>query len=190
MLIHKQQTNLWIKLPTIPPGLAGKIVKKLLALGSNQIAGFGGFRPLSSLEKTNYFYFLIFHFFLLYFIFFLSASKNRKKWHRCYVSVLIPSDAPSRKRFIILSRAKRAFHAGLSGVRLRTCLWSSFHIKNTIHCADSILSVCHSIMSASHSIMSVCLSIMSSCHSITISHHTCLTFNYVRYYLSITTFCH
>ena len=27
MLIHKQQTNLWMKLPTIPPGLAGKIVK-------------------------------------------------------------------------------------------------------------------------------------------------------------------
>ena len=25
--IHKQQTNLWMKLPTIPPGLAGKIVK-------------------------------------------------------------------------------------------------------------------------------------------------------------------
>ena len=27
MLIHKQQTNLWMKLSTIPPGLAGKIVK-------------------------------------------------------------------------------------------------------------------------------------------------------------------
>ena len=26
-LIHKQQTNLWMKLPTIPPGLAGEIVK-------------------------------------------------------------------------------------------------------------------------------------------------------------------
>ena len=25
--IHKQQTNLWVKLPTIPPGLAGKIVE-------------------------------------------------------------------------------------------------------------------------------------------------------------------
>ena len=24
---HKQETNLWMKLPTIPPGLAGKIVK-------------------------------------------------------------------------------------------------------------------------------------------------------------------
>ena len=27
LLIHKQQTNLWMKLPTIPSGLAGKIVK-------------------------------------------------------------------------------------------------------------------------------------------------------------------
>ena len=27
MLIHKQQTKLWMKLPTIPPRLAGKIVK-------------------------------------------------------------------------------------------------------------------------------------------------------------------
>ena len=27
LLIHKQQTNLWMKLPTIMPGLEGKIVK-------------------------------------------------------------------------------------------------------------------------------------------------------------------
>ena len=27
LLIHKQQTNLWMKLLTIPPGLAGKNVK-------------------------------------------------------------------------------------------------------------------------------------------------------------------
>ena len=27
LLIHKQQTNLWMELPTIPPGLARKIVK-------------------------------------------------------------------------------------------------------------------------------------------------------------------
>ena len=53
LLIHKQQTNLWIKLPTIPPGLAGKIVKKPPALGTNQIAGFGGFRPLATLENNN-----------------------------------------------------------------------------------------------------------------------------------------
>ena len=26
-MTNKQQTNLWIKLPTIPPGLADKIVK-------------------------------------------------------------------------------------------------------------------------------------------------------------------
>ena len=42
-----------MKLLTIPPGLAGKIVKKLPALGINQIAGFGGFRPLATLEKNN-----------------------------------------------------------------------------------------------------------------------------------------
>ena len=42
-----------MKLPTIPPGLAGKIVKKPPALRTNQIAGFGGFRPLASLEKNK-----------------------------------------------------------------------------------------------------------------------------------------
>ena len=46
-----------MKLPTIPPGLAGKIVKKPPALGTNQIAGFGGFRPLASLEKNKKTYF-------------------------------------------------------------------------------------------------------------------------------------
>ena len=112
----------------------------------------------------------------MYFIFFLSAGKNRKKWHRCYVSVVIPSDAPLRKRFIILSRAKLAFHAGLSGVRLRTCLWSSFHIKNTIHCADSIMSACHSVMSVCYSIVFLSFNYVR------------LSFNYVflsfNYYIS------
>ena len=43
-----------MKLPTIPPGLAGKVVKnRPLALGTNQIAGFGGCRPLTSLEKMK-----------------------------------------------------------------------------------------------------------------------------------------
>ena len=48
LLIHKQQTDLWIKLPSgqdrnwKPP-----------ALGTDQIAGFGGFRPLASLEKNK-----------------------------------------------------------------------------------------------------------------------------------------
>ena len=49
--VHKQQTNLWKKLPTITPGLASKIVKKPPALGTNQNAGYGGFRQLTSLEK-------------------------------------------------------------------------------------------------------------------------------------------
>ena len=42
-----------MKLPTIPPGLADKIVKNTPALGTNQVAGFGGFRPLASLEKNK-----------------------------------------------------------------------------------------------------------------------------------------
>ena len=58
-----------MKLPTIPPGLAGKIVKKLPARGTNQIAGFGGFRPLASLEK-NKFYYLKFLFHVFFFFFF------------------------------------------------------------------------------------------------------------------------
>ena len=47
-----------MKLPTIPPGLAGKIVQKRPALGTNQIAGFKGFRPLANLEKNK----IIYHF--------------------------------------------------------------------------------------------------------------------------------
>ena len=44
-----------MKLPTIPPGLdSGQDRKKLPALGTNQIAGFGGFRPQASLEKNKY----------------------------------------------------------------------------------------------------------------------------------------
>ena len=37
---------------------SGKDRKKLSALGTNQIAGFGGFRPLASLEKNKNIYFL------------------------------------------------------------------------------------------------------------------------------------
>ena len=45
-----------MKLPTIPPGLVGKIEKKKPpAVGTNQIAGFGGFRQLASVEKINLF---------------------------------------------------------------------------------------------------------------------------------------
>ena len=40
-----------MKLPTIPLGLDSK---KLPALGTNQIAGFAGFRPLASLETVSY----------------------------------------------------------------------------------------------------------------------------------------
>ena len=44
-----------MKLLTIQPGLAGEIEKKKTALGTNQIAGFGGFHPLSSLEENKNF---------------------------------------------------------------------------------------------------------------------------------------
>ena len=44
-----------MKLPTIPPGLVDKIEKKPPALGTKQIAGFGGFRPLTSVEKIKLF---------------------------------------------------------------------------------------------------------------------------------------
>ena len=43
-----------MKLLTIQPGLAGEIEKKN-ALGTNQIAGFGGFHHLASLEENKYF---------------------------------------------------------------------------------------------------------------------------------------
>ena len=42
-----------MKLPTIPPGLGGNI-ENTPALGTNQITGFGGFRPLASLEKNKF----------------------------------------------------------------------------------------------------------------------------------------
>ena len=37
--------------------ISGQDRKKLPALGTNQIEGFGGFRPLASLEKNKYIYF-------------------------------------------------------------------------------------------------------------------------------------
>ena len=42
-----------MKLPTIPPGVSGQDRKTPPALGTNQIVGFGGFRPLASLQKKN-----------------------------------------------------------------------------------------------------------------------------------------
>ena len=41
-------------LPTIPARVSGQDCKIPTALGTNQIAGFGGFRPLASLEKNKY----------------------------------------------------------------------------------------------------------------------------------------
>ena len=86
-------------------------------------------------------------------------------------------------QFVFLLRARFSEKLNENGR-----LWSSFLIKNTIHCANSIMSACHSIMSVCHSIMSACHSIMSfnynnymsSCKSITIFHNACLSFIYVR----------
>ena len=41
-----------MRLPTIPPGLAGKIVK-YRPLSEPIISGFGGVRPLASLKKNK-----------------------------------------------------------------------------------------------------------------------------------------
>ena len=55
-------------------------------------------------------------------------------------------------------------------------IWSSFHIKNTIHCADSIMSACHSFMSVCYSIVFLSFNYVR------------LSFNYVflsfNYYIS------
>ena len=55
-------------------------------------------------------------------------------------------------------------------------IWSSFHIKNTIHCADSIMSACHSVMSVCYSIVFLSFNYVR------------LSFNYVflsfNYYIS------
>ena len=54
LLIHKQQTNMWMKLRTIPTArVSGQDRKITPALETNQIAGFGGFNPLASLEKKH-----------------------------------------------------------------------------------------------------------------------------------------
>ena len=63
---------------------------------------------------------VIFYFYCI--LFSTYALVKIEKWYRRYVSVVFLSEVPSRKRYIILSRPKRAFRAGLSGERLRTCL--------------------------------------------------------------------
>ena len=49
---HSQTTNKLVnKAANDSARVSGQDRKKLPALGTNQIAGFGGFRPLASLEK-------------------------------------------------------------------------------------------------------------------------------------------
>ena len=55
---HSQTTNKLVnKAANDSARVSGQDCKKLPALGTNQIAGFGGFLPLASLEKdeNNYF---------------------------------------------------------------------------------------------------------------------------------------
>ena len=52
---HSQTTNKLVnEAANDSARVSGQDRKKLPALGTNQIAGFGGFRPLASLEKIKY----------------------------------------------------------------------------------------------------------------------------------------
>ena len=53
---HSQTTNKLVnEAANNSSRVSGQDRKKPPALGTNQIAGFGGFRPLASLEKNNFF---------------------------------------------------------------------------------------------------------------------------------------
>ena len=55
---HSQTTNKLVnEAANDSARVSGQDRKKLPALGTNQFAGFGGFRPLASLEKNNYNYY-------------------------------------------------------------------------------------------------------------------------------------
>ena len=52
---HTQTTNKLVnEAANDSARVSGQDRKKLPALGTNQIAGFGGFRPLASLEKNKF----------------------------------------------------------------------------------------------------------------------------------------
>ena len=54
---HSQTTNKLVnKAANDSARVSGQDCKKPRALGTNQISGFGGFRPLASLEKNNLWY--------------------------------------------------------------------------------------------------------------------------------------
>ena len=60
MTVHKQQTNLWMKLPTIPPGLAGKIIKYHPLSEPIILQDLEDSTHLQAWKKINYFYIIIF----------------------------------------------------------------------------------------------------------------------------------
>ena len=73
---HSQTTNKLVnEAANDSARVSGQDRKNLPALGTNQIAGFGGFRPLASSEKINiYIDIYIFFLFFLYFFFFCEIS--------------------------------------------------------------------------------------------------------------------
>ena len=73
---HSQTTNKLVnEAANDSARVSGQDRKKLPALGTNQIAGFGGFRPLASSEKINiYIDIYIFFLFFLYFFFFAKLA--------------------------------------------------------------------------------------------------------------------
>ena len=69
---HSQTTNKLVnEAANDSARVSGQDRKKLPALGTNQIAGFGGFRPLASSEKINIYIDMYMYIFYLFIFFFL-----------------------------------------------------------------------------------------------------------------------
>ena len=68
---HSQTTNKLVnEAANDSARVSGQDRKNLPALGTNQIAGFGGFRPLASSEKINIYIDIYIYFFIYLFIYF------------------------------------------------------------------------------------------------------------------------
>ena len=69
---HSQTTNKLVnEAANDSARVSGQDRKNLPALGTNQIAGFGGFRPLASSEKINIYIDIYMYIFYLFIFFFL-----------------------------------------------------------------------------------------------------------------------
>ena len=72
---HSQTTNKLVnEAANDSARVSGQDRKKLPALGTNQIAGFGGFRPLASSEKINIYIDIYIFFFFIFFFFFAKLA--------------------------------------------------------------------------------------------------------------------